>query len=147
MVDGLARRVLAPVLRWARTHGRSGLAIIGALPGDGAEAWTTAAALPLALPIDAADPRQADVLVVVGRISHKLAPFLVRTHAAMARPASVLAVEFEAPDAPMHALYASVPRLADILPVDVIVRGRPPTPALLAHALAALERRPHEGRP
>jgi NADH-quinone oxidoreductase subunit B len=134
-------RLLGPVVRWARAKSRVGLAIVGALPGRDAEGWAAPRALPLGVPTDAPDPRQADLLVVVGRVSHKLAPFLVRTHAAMARPTSVLVVELE-PDSPsVPRLYPTVSDVASIIPVDVVVRGLPPPPEAIARAIAALDAR------
>lgn len=138
----VVRAVFGPVMRWARARSRTGIAVVGALPSREADAWAAHRALPLLLPTDAADPRQADLLVVVGRISHKLAPFIVRTHASMARPTSVLWIELEPVGAAaLPYSYASVADVSGIIPVDVIVRGLPPTPAALARALAALDAR------
>lgn len=137
--------VLGPLVRWARSRSRVGIAVVGALPSRNADAWASHRALPIGVPTDAADPRQADLLVVVGRVSHKLAPFLVRTHAAMARPTAVLLVELEHPAAPSHSavprLYPTVADVSGIIPVDVIVRGLPPSPPAMQRALAALDDR------
>jgi hypothetical protein len=131
--------LVAPLVRWARSRSRSAIAVVGALPGRAADPWAMHRALPIGIPTDATDPRQADVLVVVGRISHKLAPFLVRTHAAMARPASVLLIELEPALGSPPRLYPTVADVSAIIPVDVIVRGLPPTPRALARAFAALD--------
>jgi NADH-quinone oxidoreductase subunit B len=131
--------ILGPLVRWARRKSRVGLAVVGALPGRDAFAFAQPRLLPIGVPTDAPGPRQADLLVVVGRISHKLAPFLVRTHAAMARPTGVLVIEMEPVDGAVPRLYASVADVAAIIPVDVVVRGHPPTPAMLARALEALD--------
>ena len=139
---GLLGALLGPLMRWARSRSRVGIAVVGALPSRDADAWAAHRALPLGIPTDAAGPRQADLLVVVGRISHKLAPFIVRTHASMARPTSVLLIELErAPTAALllPRLYATVADVTSIIPVDVVVRGVPPSPAALARALAALD--------
>lgn len=135
------RRLLGPVVRWARARSRVGLAVVGAVPGRHAESWAVPWSLPLGIPTDAADPRQADLLIVVGRISHKLAPFLVRAHAAMARPTSVMVIELEAEPRGFPLLYATVADVAQIIPVDVIVRGLPPAPESIARALRALDER------
>lgn len=131
--------VLGPLMRWARNKSRVGLAVVGALPGSAAEGWAVPRALPIGLPTDAPGPQQADLLVVVGRISHKLAPFLVRTHAAMARPTSVMVIELEAKDGVVPRLYATVGDIASIIPVDVVVRGHPPSAAALARAVRTLD--------
>lgn len=139
MSDGLLGAVLGPLVRWARSRSRVGIAVVGALPSRAANDWATHRALPIGVPTDAADPRQADLLVVVGRISHKLAPFIVRTHASMARPTAVLLIELEPVEVVLPRLYATVADVSGIIPVDVVVRGLPPTPAALARALAALD--------
>lgn len=147
--------ILGPLVRWARMRSRVGIAVVGAVPSRDADAWASHRALPIGVPTDATDPRHADLLVVVGRISNKLAPFIVRTHAAMARPTSVLLVELEplagAPggssgtfDAALHGvprLYPTVADVAGIIPVDVIVRGLPPSPPAMQRALRALDER------
>jgi NADH-quinone oxidoreductase subunit B len=133
--------LFGPIVHWARSRSRVGLAVVGALPGRDAEPWAVPRALPLGVPSDATSPRQADLLVVVGRISHKLAPFLVRTHAAMARPAAALVVELEETPPLVPRLYASVADVASIIPVDVVVRGHPPTAAMMERALRALDAR------
>jgi NADH-quinone oxidoreductase subunit B len=141
----LLDHLLGPVVRWARSRSRVGLAIIGSLPGRDAEAWAAPRLLPLGVPTDAPDPRQADLLVVVGRVSHKLAPFVVRTHAAMARPTSVLAVELEPATARdgvvVPRVYPTVSNIVEIVPVDVVLRGLPPSRVAMDRALAALDER------
>ncbi len=127
---------LAPVFLWARKKSRVGLGVVGSLPDHTASAFFEPRALPIGIPTDANHARHADVLVVVGRVSHKLAPFLVRTHASMARPAQVLWLDLE----PARGRsYASVDNLADIMAVDVVVRARQPTQQQLARALSALD--------
>lgn len=139
MSDGIIGALLGPLVRWARSRSRVGIAVVGALPSREADAWATHRALPIGAPTDAADPRQADLLVVVGRISHKLAPFIVRTHASMARPTSVLLIELEPAELVLPRLYATVADVTGIIPVDVVVRGLPPSPPAMARALAALD--------
>lgn len=138
--------ILGPIVRWARARSRVGIAVVGALPSRDADAWASHRALPIGVPTDATDPRHADLLVVVGRISHKLAPFIVRTHAAMARPTVVLLVELEpliVEGGPhrVQRLYPTVADVAGIIPVDVIVRGLPPSPPAMQRALLALDER------
>lgn len=140
MAESALAGLLAPLARWARRRSRVGIAVVGALPGLDAADWSDPRLLPLGLPTDALAPRQADLLVVVGRISHKLSPFLVRTHAAMAQPAAVMVVDLE-PAATPAGLYPSVADVAQIIPVDVVLKGQRPSAALLARALAALDDR------
>lgn len=88
-------------------------------------------------------PRQADVLVVVGQISQKLAPVLVRAHAQLAQPSWVLQIASSAP----KPCYALIQAVDEVIPVDVVIRGNPPTEAQIAEGIAALEGlvRSHEG--
>ncbi|MBI1944474.1 MAG: hypothetical protein HYS27_02190 [Deltaproteobacteria bacterium] len=139
MADNFVASLLAPLSRWARRRSRVGIAVVGALPGLDAAPWAVPRHLPLGQPTDATAPRQADLLVVVGRISHKLSPFLVRTHAAMAQPSTVLVIDLE--PAATAGLYPTVTDVARILPVDAVVRSPAPSAALLARALAALDER------
>ena len=131
------RSLLARVSQWARARSRVGLAVIGAVPGSSAALFMDPMQLPLGFATDAATPRQADVLVVVGAVSHKLAPFLVRLHAAMAQPAAVLAIDLAPPHTKPH--YPLVARIVDIVPVDVWLTGPLPTAEDLAAAVAALD--------
>ena len=137
LIDG----ILGGVLRWARSKSRVGLGVVGALPGSDAAAWANPRLLPIGMPTDANAPRHADLLVVVGRISHKLAPFLVRTHAAMAQPAQVLVIELENPSAGLPRTYATLEDVTQILPVDVVIRSTQPHQELIERALAALDAR------
>ncbi|MCC7072222.1 MAG: hypothetical protein IT383_12920, partial [Deltaproteobacteria bacterium] len=114
MAESALAALLAPLARWARRRSRVGLAVVGALPGLDTAPWADPRALPIGQPTDATAPRQADLLVVVGRISHKLSPFLVRTHAAMAQPSSVLVIDLE-PARTVAALYPTVADVSQIL--------------------------------
>lgn len=138
VADSALAGLLAPLARWARRRSRVGIAVVGALPGLDAAPWAEPRHLPIGQPTDALAPRHADLLVVVGRISHKLSPFLVRTHAAMARPSDVMVIDLEPVDGPAG-LYPTVADVADIIPVDVVVRSPAPSAAALARALAVLD--------
>jgi NADH-quinone oxidoreductase subunit B len=133
------RALLAPLSRWARNKSRVGLAVVGALPGPDAAAFSVPRVLPIGVPTDAPSARQADLLVVVGRVSHKLAPFLVRTHASMAQPSQVLVIDLEPRPALLPRTYASVERLDQILPVDVVLESAHPHQTVIARAIAALD--------
>lgn len=67
-------------------------------------------------------------------------PFLVRTHAAMAQPSSVLVIDLE-PARTVAALYPTVADVSQILPVDVVVKSPAPSAAMMARALALLDER------
>ncbi len=119
---------------WARLRGRSALVVVGALDGGAARAFAgrVVAGDVLPIPVDATDAARADVLVVVGRVSPRLAPVLVATRQRLAAGAVVLA--FDTDDG--HAGPA-VPADA-VIAVDVVVRGVPPGEAALTRALDAL---------
>lgn len=90
--------------------------------------------------IGAGSPRQADLLVVVGEVPHKAAPTLQRLYARMADPSYVLWVTAREVGA-RAAGYATVPKVSDIVPVDVVIEGDPPTPDALAEGMARLRER------
>ena len=122
------------VRRWARLRGRSALVVVGSLASaaarDFADRVKEGDALPL--PCDAHDPRQADVLVVVGRVSHKLAPHLVSLRQLLKADARVIAFDDDDDD-----VYA-VARADAVVDVDVLVRGLPPDEGTVHRALDAL---------
>jgi Ni,Fe-hydrogenase III small subunit len=89
-----------------------------------------------------ASPRHADMLLVTGPVSKHMAIALRRTYDATPEPKLVVAVG----DCGCHGgifgeSYASLGRVANVIPVDVEVRGCPPPPAaLLQGILTALRR-------
>ena len=88
-----------------------------------------------------ASPRHADVLLVSGPVAHNMKTALIKTYEAMAEPRAVVAAGDGACDGwqfgDKYAIAGSG-KVEDILPVDVKVRGSPPTPyQLLAGILKA----------
>ena len=97
-----------------------------------------------------ASPRHADVLLVTGPVTKNMREALERTYRATPDPKWVVAVGDCAFDGGMFAeSYAVAGGVGSVVPVDLHIRGCPPTPtALLRGLLALLERRPvlhHEG--
>ncbi len=90
-----------------------------------------------------ASPRHADLLLVTGPVTKHMANALVRTYDATPDPKLVVAVgECGCNGGIFGESYASLGRVANVLPVDVEVPGCPPTPtALLQGILAAIGRR------
>ena len=86
-----------------------------------------------------ASPRHADVLLVTGPVGANMAEALRRTHDAMPDPKRVIAVgDCAACGGIFGESYASLGKVANVIPVDVTIRGCPPTPtALLQGILAA----------
>ena len=86
-----------------------------------------------------ASPRHADVLLVTGPVTWNMREALLRTYNAMPAPKWVVGVGDCAADCGVFAgSPAIVGPLSDILPVDLHVRGCPPTPLDLVKGLLAL---------
>src|SRR5467141_2828399 len=73
-------------------------------------------------------PRQADVLFVVGTISHKIAPVLVRIYEQMAEPKWVVSFGVCTCTGGFYDNYATVMGIDTIMPVDIYIPGCPPRP-------------------
>jgi Ni,Fe-hydrogenase III small subunit len=89
-----------------------------------------------------ASPRHADVLLVTGPVTHNMREALERTFAATPAPKWVVAVGDCAAGCGVFAdSYACVGSVGRVVPVDIVIRGCPPTPAdLLRGLLTLLER-------
>src|SRR5437879_6231113 len=76
-----------------------------------------------------ASPRHADMLLVTGPVSAHMAEALRRTYAATPDPKVVVAVgDCGACGGVFGESYASLGRVSNVIPVDVVVPGCPPTP-------------------
>jgi len=84
-------------------------------------------------------PRQADVLWVVGTITHKNAPVLRRIYEQMAEPKWVIAFGVCASTGGVYDNYATVPGIDHIIPVDVYIPGCPPRPEAVMDAILSLQ--------
>jgi Ni,Fe-hydrogenase III small subunit len=91
-----------------------------------------------------ASPRHADMLLVTGPVSKHMAIALARTYDATPEPKLVVAVgDCGCSGGIFGESYASLGRVANVVPVDVEIPGCPPTPtALLSGILAAITARP-----
>lgn len=86
-----------------------------------------------------ASPRHADVLLVTGPVTHNMREALQRTWQAMPDPKWVIAVGDCACDGGLFAeSYACVGGAGQVVPVDIHIRGCPPTPTQLLQGLLAL---------
>ena len=91
-----------------------------------------------------ASPRHADMLLVTGPVSRHMEVALRRTYDATPDPKLVVAVgDCGACGGVFGAGYATLGAVANVIPVDVVVAGCPPTPAqILSGILTALSGRP-----
>jgi len=86
-----------------------------------------------------ASPRHADVLMVTGPVTKSMREALLRTYNATPDPKWVVAVGACAIDGGVFAgSYAVVGAVKDVIPVDLHIRGCPPSPAELLKGLIAL---------
>ena len=86
-------------------------------------------------------PRQADLLIVAGRISLKMMPVLQRTYEQMPDPKWVMAVGACAGSGGMFDTYAQVQGIDQFIPVDVYIPGCPPRPEDLIDGLMVLQQK------
>lgn len=84
-------------------------------------------------------PRQADVMIVSGRCSWKMAPILRRIYDQMPNPKWVIAMGTCASCGGVFQNYAIVQGVDQIVPVDVYVAGCPPRPENLLHGIMMLQ--------
>ena len=86
----------------------------------------------------AATPRQADLMIVAGRVSQKMAPVVRQVYDQMAEPKWVLSMGVCASSGGMFNNYAIVQGVDHIVPVDIYLPGCPPRPEMLMHAIITL---------
>ncbi len=86
-------------------------------------------------------PRQADVLLVVGTISHRQAPFLRRVYDQMCDPKWVVAFGSCTCVGGPYENYATVQGIDRIIPVDVYMPGCPPRPETVLDGIVKLQKK------
>ena len=88
-----------------------------------------------------ASPRQADVMIVAGRLSRKMAPVLRRVYDQMPDPKWVISMGACASSGGMFNNYAIVQNVNSVVPVDVFVPGCPPRPEALIFGVQQLQKK------
>ncbi|WP_194948377.1 NADH-quinone oxidoreductase subunit B [Actinomyces trachealis] len=87
-----------------------------------------------------ASPRHADVMLVSGRLSHKMAPVIRNVYDSMPEPKWVISMGACASSGGMFNNYAVVQGCDHIVPVDIYLPGCPPRPEMLINAMLELTR-------
>lgn len=88
-----------------------------------------------------ASPRQADLMIVAGRVSQKMAPVLRQIYDQMAEPKWVLAMGVCASSGGMFNNYAILQGVDHVVPVDIYLPGCPPRPEMLLNAILTLHQK------
>ena len=85
-----------------------------------------------------ASPRQADIMIVAGRVSQKMAPVLRQVYDQMMEPKWVISMGVCASSGGMFNNYAIVQGVDQIVPIDIYLPGCPPRPEMLLNAIIEL---------
>ena len=88
-----------------------------------------------------ATPRQADLMIVAGRLSRKMAPVLRRIYDQMPEPKYVISMGACASVGGVFDNYAIVQGVDQVVPVDVFVPGCPPRPESLIYGIIELQKK------
>jgi NADH-quinone oxidoreductase subunit B len=91
-------------------------------------------------------PRQADLMIVAGRVSQKMAPVVRQIYDQMAEPRWVIAMGVCASSGGMFNNYAVVQGVDHVVPVDIYLPGCPPRPEMLMDAILKLHENIQNGK-
>jgi NADH-quinone oxidoreductase subunit B len=88
-----------------------------------------------------ASPRQADLMIVAGRVSQKMAPVIKQIYDQMPEPKWVIAMGACASCGGVFNNYAIVQGVDEVIPVDIYVPGCPPRPESLIYGILQLQKK------
>ena len=137
---GIVTTSLETVVNWGRTNAMwpllFGLACCAIeMMGSQAASYDLSR---FGMEINRASPRQADLIIVAGRVSRKMAPVVRRLYDQMSDPKWVISMGDCASCAGVFNNYAIVQGVDEIIPVDVYVAGCPPRPEALIDGIIQL---------
>ncbi len=140
---------LEDALRWART--KSMWPLLMGLACCAIEMMATFAShfdlARFGMEVYRASPRQADLMIVSGRVSRKMAPVLRQLYDQMPEPKWVIAMGDCASTGGVYNNYAILQGVDEIVPVDVYVSGCPPRPEALMYGIIQLHEKIQKGEP
>ena len=145
--SGLFTTTLQRAVNWART--RSMWPATFGLACCAIEMMATGAAhndlARFGMEVFRASPRQADLMIVAGRLSRKMAPVLRKIYDQMPDPKWVISMGACASTGGMFNNYALVQGVDQVVPVDIYVPGCPPGPQSLMHGILTLHEKIRSG--
>jgi len=137
---GIVTTTLETVVNWGRTNAMWPLAFglaCCAIEMMGSQASNYDLSR-FGMEINRASPRQADLIIIAGRVSRKMAPVVRRLYDQMSDPKWVIAMGDCASCAGVFNNYAVVQGVDEIIPVDVYVAVCPPRPEALIDGIIQL---------